>query len=487
MNFTGRADESCEVSIPKTPTGIPGVDAVLLGGVPRGRTTIVGGGPGSGKTLFALEFLYRGALADEPGVFVTFEEQAEVIRRNARAIGWDFAPLERNRRLFVMQADVPLDVVQSGDFDITGLLAILAGQIQALKARRIVIDAADVLLRLFRDRGRQEQQLFMLHRWLLEQGLTAVLTVKSADGGERANSVLQYAADCVLRLDQRVIGQVATRRLRVLKYRGSGFLSNEYPYIITAGGLVLMPISTVELAQQPPGPRFPTGVEGLDALLGGGFQQGSCILISGTSGAGKTTLACSLAVTACARDEPVLFVDFGESMASLRSNMASAGIDLGPALESGRLKVLTAMPEARGVEEHLWRIIQALDALKPRHLIVDAISACQRFGANAVAFDFLVRLLTECKTRGITCLYLNQLLGAQAVHALSGVGISSLADGILLLEQDWQDDEHRRRLLIVKLRGTRHSRSPHVFQVTDQGIRVGAAVRTRPVQQGEVP
>jgi len=479
--------QGSSVAISKAATGIRGLDDVLVGGFPRGRTALVGGGPDTGKTILGLEFLYRGALNGEPGILLTFEEQAEAVRRNARTLGWDLEALERAGTLVILHTDVPTDVVQSGDFDIGGLLAILSGKIRAMGARRIVIDAADVLLRLFRDPHREEAQLITLHNWLLAHEQTAVLTVKTMGEASEAMHRLEYLTDCVLRLDHRVQGQVSTRRLRVLKYRGSAFLSNEYPYLIAADGLVLMPVSNLALTARALGPRFATGVEGLDSLLGGGFFQGSSIVVGGGSGTGKTILACSIATSASARGERVLYISFEESLESLASAVRSVGIRLYDAIESGDLQVLTSIPEALGVEDHLWRIYQAVESFGPRHVVVDAISACQRMGSASAAFDFLVRLLTHCKALGITCLFLNQIDPMHAVHEISGVGISSLTDALLVLDQDWPETMHRRRMLTVKVRGSRHSHGWNRFQITDAGLAFAQVESTSSSEQRARP
>jgi circadian clock protein KaiC len=459
------------LSIPKAATEVHGLDEVLLGGLPRGRATLVGGGPGTGKTILGLEFLYRGALAGEPGILLTFEEQAEAIRRNAQTLGWNLDALERAGSLAIIDAGVPTDVVATGEFDIGGVLAILGGRIRELGARRVVIDAADLLLRLFRDPRREEDQLIALHQWLIEQQQTVIITVKTSNEPTEPMHRLEYLTDCVLRLDHRVLGQVSTRRLRVLKYRGSSFLSNEYPYVIGAQGLVLMPISSLALTARAYGARFPTEVYGLDALVGGGFFHGSSVLIGGASGTGKTILACSIATAAGARGERVLYISFEESAESLVASVRSAGLDLDSALQSGILRFLTSIPEAMGVEEHLWRIFQVVESFDPQHVIFDAISACQRMGSEEAAFDFVVRLLTHCKARGTTCIYLNQTNPRDSIDQLSGVGISSLIDALLVLRQDWpQDDAHRRSALVVKVRGSRHAHHPTSFQITDDGI-----------------
>jgi circadian clock protein KaiC len=459
--------------ISKVPTSITGLDDILLGGLPQGRTAVFSGGPGTGKTVLGLEFLYRGALAGEPGIFVTFEESADAIRRNAQALGWSIQALEDAGQLAVVQADLPVSLIFSGEFNIGGLLAILSGYSQALGARRIVIDAIDVLLRLFDDPVQQRNQLYALHHWLIEQGLTVVITTKDTDREGKLNDFLDYLADCVVRLDQRVGDQVVTRRLRVIKYRGSAFLSNEYPYVISANGIELMPVSTVHLQHQRLGPPISTGNGRLDELLGGGFRHAACILIGGFSGTGKTTLACTFAAAACERGERVIYISFEESAEALVSTMLSPSIDLQPALEAQQLVILTVMPESTGAEEHLLRIFQSIDSFQPDHLIVDAISACRRMGSERAAFDFLVRLTNTCKAKGITCIYTNQTGSSSSIEEISGIGISSLVDAMLLLEQRWVRDSYERRLLIIKARGSKHSHAFQPFTIDDDGIKFG--------------
>lgn len=471
---------------PKVATGIAGLDDILLGGLPKGRTSLVRGGPGAGKTILALEFIYRGALEGEPGIFVTFEERADILRQNAWALGWDLEPLEQQGLLTIIQPDMPVRFVESGSFDIGGLLAILDGHVEKLAAKRIAVDAADVLLRLFRSYAQREEQLFALHYWLWEQSQTALLTLKSGHEEQASNDRLEYLADCVMHLDNRVAGQIATRRLRVIKYRGSGFLSNEFPCVITTGGIALMPITRSQLGRRIKG-KVPTGIAKLDSLLEGGYLRSSCVLVGGSTGAGKTTIASQFALAACKRSERVLYVDFEESVDSLTSSMKSVGLDLQSAVDAGQLKVIATMPESAGVEEHLWYLFQAIDQFAPDHLVVDSISACNRMGSEEAAFDFLVRLLTHCRSTGTTCIYLNQTTPESASNSISGVGISSLVDALIVLEQDWPADEHRRRLLIIKSRGCRHSHAYHQFQITDHGIEIAETESRGSAQQEAGP
>ncbi|MEX0607029.1 MAG: circadian clock protein KaiC [Halofilum sp. (in: g-proteobacteria)] len=456
------------------PTRIRGVDEVLQGGLPAGRTTLVAGGPGTGKTMLGLEFLYRAALAGEPGLFVTFEERSEAVRENARAMGWDLEALEQAGKLIVIQAELPPHLVLSGEFSIDGLLAILSGQAQATGARQIVVDAVDVLMRLFQDPLRQQSQFQALHHWLQDRGMTALLTAKAPADQSEQQPLLDYMADCVIHLDQRTELEVTTRRLHVLKYRGSAFLRNEHPYTIAPGGIVMMPLTQTGLIQQSLGAPISSGDDDLDTILGGGFRRASAVLLAGSGGTGKTTMASVFTLSACHRDERVLYVSFEQSEDALVSALLSPGIDLRPALASGQLYVLTARPESMGVEDHLLRIFRVMERLEPQHVVVDAISACHRMGTRQAGFDFLVRLLTWCRALGITSLFTNQMSASPDVPAyepetINGLDVSSLVDTVLLLDQI-HTPAYQRRLLVLKSRGLSHSHGHHTFTITDAGL-----------------
>jgi len=466
MRVKGRA-------IPKVPTQIAGLDEVLEGGLPRGRTTLASGGPGSGKTVLGLEFLCSGAMSGEPGVFVALEERAEAVRQNALSMGWDLAALEKAGKVAIVEARMFGEEVVSGDFDIHGLLAIVGGHIKRIKARRVVMDALDVLLRIFNDPRRERNELYRLHEWLIDRGLTNVLTAKAHREGDVASQYefLDFMADCVIRLDHRVIGQVATRRLRVVKYRGSGFGTNEYPYVIGRHGIVLFPLTKAELAHQPLGPKVSTGLAGLDAMLDGGLRSSSCILITGSSGTGKTTLASTFVQAACRRGEKVLYLSFEESKEAMITAMQSAGVDLGPALRSKRLVVQTALPEAMGSDDHLIRALDAIAAFKPSHVTVDAISACIRMGSEQAAFDYLMRLVSILKERGITCILTNQINPMDGSdEELSGIGFSSVVDAVIQLRFVEIGAEINRQMLIVKSRGSAHSNRRQSYVITSRGI-----------------
>ncbi len=458
--------------IPKVSTGIAGLDEVLCGGLPAGRMTLLSGGAGSGKSLMGLQCLLHGASAGEPGILVLFEERAASVRQNAWSLGWDLASLERKNRLHLLDARVNPEAVISGDFSIKGLLAILDRQAKAMRARRIMIDAVDALLYLYNDPKRERQELHTLHEWLLDRGLTAIMTVKTLPHGEAPSRYvfLDFMADCVIHVDQRVTVQITTRRLRVIKYRGSGYGRNEYPFLIGENGINIIPITSNLLQHRPPGPKVSSGQVRLDDILAGGYKRGTSILIVGTAGAGKTTLACLFSQAACLRSERVLYLNFEESPESMVSNMLSPGLALQPLIKTGRLVVRSYLPEAMGVEEHLFHALKALDELQPQHAVVDAISACKRMGSEHAAFEYLMRILNVCKERGITCMYLNQATGLDIVSEISGIGVSSIIDTVILLRLLPIGGVMKRQLIVMKSRGSKHSEQFHEFCITDHGI-----------------
>ncbi|MDP1525020.1 MAG: circadian clock protein KaiC [Rhodocyclaceae bacterium] len=465
---------SDSVTIRKLPTQIEGFDQILQGGLPAGRTTLIIGGPGSGKSLFGLEFLYRGALAGDAGIFITFEERASALRENASTLGWQLAPLEADGKLFLFEARLDPRAIVTGGFSIQPFFTILVAKLQALGATRIVIDAVDVLLRLIGDERREQDELLVLHRWLEERCVTAVLTAKAPRDPRHAAryDFLDYLADCVIHLDNRMQGQLATRRLRVVKYRGSAFGSNEYPFVIDAPGITLLPISDVCLAHRALGERMSTGLAVLDELLGGGLRRASSILVSGSTGTGKTTLCSALAKAACARGESVLYLSFEESENALVSAMHSSGTNLTPDIDAGCLHMLTAMPEAMGAEQHLVRALRAIQRVEPSCVILESASACQRMGSEQAAFEYLMRLINICKERGITLIVTNQTAGFMNLDEISGIGISSLIDTVIVLRLIEEAGALRRKLLVMKSRGTQHSNRYHDFLITDRGIEI---------------
>ncbi len=470
-------------ALAKAASYISGFDEILYGGLPEGRTTLIEGGPGTGKSIVGLEFLYRGALAGQPGIFVAFEERADSVRINASTLGWDLEALERSGKLAIIEARLDPQTVVSGDFNLKALLAIIEGQSKAIGAKRIVFDAMDVLLRLFDNPARERNEMYSLHEWLLDHQMTAILTVKAAEG----NSIfgryefLEFMADCVIRLIQRPGELVSTRELQVIKYRGSDFGRNAYPFVIQAGGISVIPISEFGLQHKMLGPHLSSGNSRLDSVLGGGYRKGSSILIAGSSGTGKTTIANTFVKTACDRGEKVLYLGFEESEEAMVETMLSPGIDLRPAIRKGLLKVVTAMPEAFGTEKHLVRTFDVIDEFKPDHVIVDAISSFERMGSDRTAFEFAMRLVNRCKDRGITLIMTNQSSGgADDRVVVSGLGISSIIDALLWLHFVEVEDSLKRRLLLIKSRGSKHSNQYHDFLITDHGIELSEGSPARP-------
>jgi circadian clock protein KaiC len=460
------------MSIEKVPTYINGLDIILEGGFPKGRTIIVNGGPGCGKSIFSLEWLYRNALKGHPGIFISFEERPADIRQNALTMGWQLSELEEKGLIFLLDACPKSNMIVSGHFDVSGLLNIIDGKARQLKANHIVLDALDILLRLYQDQFLEQNDVYTIHNFLTEKLYTTLMTVKSWQHQSMANmnSFVDFMADCVIHLDQRVINQLSTRRLRITKYRGSGFGRNEYPFTISSEGCSILPISTQGLHHKALGDVISSGNERLDNMLGGGYRRGSTILISGLTGSGKTTLSGTFIKSICAQNEKVVFVGFEESEGAIVNNLLSPGIDLRPALENQQLKFITSLPESMGVEEHLFRIMQCIKHFSPKHVVVDAVSACKRMGGEQAASDFVIRLINLCKEKHITVILLNQSLDGNQLYQISGMEISSLIDTAVVLNFREAKGEINRTLLVLKSRGLSHSNQYREFLITNNGV-----------------
>lgn len=441
-----------------------------------GRTTLIAGGPGTGKTALAVEVLARCAARGTGGVLVSFEEPADHLRANARTMGLDLEDLERSGRLKVVHAEVPYGAVRTGSYDIQGLLAMFDGLLGSVDGSVLVLDGLDVLMRLFGDPDREREELHVLHRWLRERGLTAILTAKERSIGLGEYPFLDYLADCVLLLDQRMSQQVRTRRLSVVKYRGSGFLSNEHPYALSSRGIVLLPVSSMSMDRPAPRERIASGVDGLDELLGGGLFRGSTVLIVGPTGAGKTTLAGSMARAACRCGERVLYLGYEESVPTLLGQLVEVGIDLAGEVEQGRLRVLAVLPEAVGVEEHLVETIAEIERFEPDHVVIDAMSACRRMGSAESVMDLFIRLVTICKERGTTCLLTDQTRGDEKVCSTAPIEVQSLMDTLISLELFAVWGELSRRVTVIKSHGTEHSLRTHALSIGGEGMEIGEPV-----------
>lgn len=459
--------------VPKVATGVRGLDSVLGGGIPRGTLTLLSGGPGTGKTMLGLEFLVRSAQAGQAGILLTFEEREDALRGYAGGFGWNIPELEAAGRLAIISARIQPDAILAGDFDLRGILGILRKKTEKIQADRLLIDAPDVFLRLLGDAAKERAEMHTLYEWLRDAKLTTLLTVKDPAGSEFAHyEFLDYMADCVIHLDQRVDEQITTRRLRVIKFRGSPYGRNEYPFGISSHGVQIIPVTQTSLQHRALGECLSSGIVGLDRILDGGYRRNSCTLITGGSGTGKTTFACTFVQTATSSNERVLYLDFEESWDALVSCMHGPGIDLMPALDSGRLRFISNMPESQGIEEHLIQAYRVIDEFQPQHLVVDAISACRRMGASHAAFDFLLRLIDHAKQRGITTLLTNLTAASDTSQEITGIDLSSVIDTVIILRNNEQDGQFHRELGILKSRGRAHSHRIHPFKITSHGIEV---------------
>ena len=466
----------------KAPTGITGFDEITEGGLPRGHTTLVLGGPGSGKTILSLHFLVHGAQAcKEPGIFVAFEETSQRIVANAESFGWDLVGLRR-KKLFFLDAQPSPDLVQSGSFDLSGMLAALEAQTLKMKAKRIVFDALDVVLALLPDAAAKRREVYRLHAWLLAHELTGIITAKV--GGDEASSIgsqpfgfMQFMVDCAVILNHSVVLGVSQRSLRVLKYRGSSFDENESPFLIAKCGIAV-PVARAlgHIEFRVTNERVSSGVKRLDTMLNGGYYRGASVLITGHSGTAKTTLAGAFVEAACGRGEQTLFVSFDSHSAEMIRNLASVNIRLARYLKSGRLHMLTARSITGSAETYLMRIKTLADQHGVRCLAIDPVSTWSKSGNDLSAQGVAERLINWSKSYGITLLC-TRLLDELSSPAVSGspMQISTLADTWIHLNYLVQAGERNRGLSVIKSRGTAHSNQVRELVLSNAGVTLADA------------
>lgn len=463
-------------SIEKSLTGITGFDEISRGGLPHGRTTLIVGGPGTGKTVFALETLVNGAREyGEPGIFVAFEESSQQIVTNASTFGWDLGELSR-KRLFFLDARLPSTVVQAGTFDLTALLGALTAKVREMGARRIVIDGIDVLLTVLDDEVAERREMYRLQEWLLSTGLTAVITAKASPEERRGAAdrygFMQFMVDCLVNLEHRLADRVSTRGIQVVKYRGSSFAEGEFPLVIGEQGIEISTFGGATLRYPVFAERVSTGVDRLDRMLGGGYYRGSAVLISGAPGTTKTTLAGAFARAAAARGERTLYVSFDENGPQIVRNLMSVDIDLRAAADDGRLVFHAVRTESRSAEEHLMDVRELIHRHEPANLIVDPISALMKSGGEVAASHAGIRIIDLAKSRGITVLS-TSLLGNDVMAddtEATLMQISTIADTWIHLAYLVHGGERNRTLTIVKSRGMRHSNQVRELLLTDQGV-----------------
>jgi circadian clock protein KaiC len=459
-------------TLPKSATGIAGLDAITGGGLPKGRPTLVCGTAGSGKTLLAVEFLVRGALQyGEPGLFVAFEETAEDLAANVRSLGFDLDKLVHDQKLAIDHVRVERsEIEETGDYDLEGLFVRLGYAIDRIGARRVVLDTIEALFSGLDNQAVLRAELRRLFRWLKDRGVTAIITGERGDGQLTRQGLEEYVSDCVLLLDHRVIEQVSTRRLRIVKYRGSTHGTNEYPFVIDDDGFGVLPITSVGLDHPASNERVSTGIARLDAMLGGpGVFVGSSALISGTAGTGKTTIAAHFADASCRRGERCLYFAFEEAPAQLCRNLRSIGLDLQQWVDRGLLRIHAARPTLTGLEMHLGTVHREIRDFQPSMVVVDPISNLVAAGTLNEVNAMLLRLIDFLKSKQITAVltYLNS--GGEA-HETIEVGISSLIDTWMLLRDIELGGERNRGLYVLKSRGGAHSNQIREFLLTDQGI-----------------
>jgi circadian clock protein KaiC len=456
----------------KAPTGIPGLDEITNGGLPRGRPTLVCGGAGCGKTLLAMEFLVRGALEyDEPGVFMSFEETTDDLVENAQSLGFDLRRLSARRRLLLDYVQLErAKLTESGEYDLEGLFIRLGHAIETIGAKRVVLDTIELLFSGLSDRLMVRAELARLFRWLKAKRVTAIVTGERDGDHLTRHGLEEYVSDCVILLDQRVMEQSATRRLRILKYRGSAHGGNEMPFLIDDHGVSVLPITSLGLAHQASSAHLSTGVAGLDAMFGRkGFFRGNSVLVSGTAGTGKSSLAAHFAEAACRRRERCLYFAFEESASQITRNMRSIGIDLEPWARRDLLRVHAQRPTARGLEAHLVAMDRLIDDWKPRVVVVDPVTNMIAVGSETEVKAMLARLIDLMKLRQITALFTSLTEGG-GVSERTDLGVSSLMDVWMLLGNLEANGERNRTIQIVKARGMAHSNQVREFVMTDRGV-----------------
>ena len=459
-------------ALPKAPTGIEGLDEITGGGLPKGRPTLVCGGPGCGKTLLAGEFLVRGATQfGEPGAFISFEETSEELAQNVRSLGFDLDALVADKKLAIDYVRVErAEIDESGEYDLEGLFLRLGLAIDSVGAKRIVLDTIESLFGGFTNEALLRSELRRLFRWLKDKGVTAVITGERGERSFTRQGLEEYVSDCVILLDHRVNEQVSTRRLRIVKYRGTTHGTNEYPFLIDESGFSVLPLSGLQLDHAVSNERVSSGVPGLDSMLDGkGYYRGSSILVSGTAGTGKTSVAAHFAHETARRGERCLYLAFEESPSQLIRNMQSIGVALAPFVNKGVLQVRTSRPTLHGLEMHLVQLHKTVAEFEPSAVVIDPVS---NFIDTSTAIEtraMLLRLIDFLKAKQITALLTHLTSGGRATEA-TDIGISSLIDTWLLVRDFETGDQRSRGLYVLKSRGMPHSKEIREFLITPRGI-----------------
>ncbi len=459
----------------KCPTGIRGLDDITQGGLPRGRPTLVCGGTGCGKTLLALEFIVRGILEfDEPGVFMSFEETSEELAKNVASLGFDLEALIRSKKLAMDYVHVERSEIEmTGEYDLEGLFIRLNSMIVETGAKRVGIDSLEALFAGLPSEAILRAELRRLFRWLKNKGVTTVITGEKGRNELTRHGLEEYVSDCVISLDHRVVNQVGTRLLRIVKYRGSSHGTNEYPTMIDEHGLSVLPISSLGMDYAVTSERVSSGIERLDAMLGGkGYYKGSSVLASGTAGTGKSSLGAAFVDAACRRGERALYLAFEEAPAQITRNMGSIGYNLEQWTKKGLLRFHAVRATVHGLEQHLGTIIKLVHEFKPTVVVMDPITNLSAVGSLEEIKAMLTRVIDFFKNQGITALFTSLTEGGGPSEQ-TDVGVSSLMDTwVLLRNVETPAGERNRLLFVLKSRGMAHSNQVREFTLTDQGIRL---------------
>jgi circadian clock protein KaiC len=461
-------------ALEKSLTGICGFDEITKGGVPQGRPTIVCGGPGCGKTMFALEFLVRGAMQyGEPGVLMTFEETTEEMAKNVASLGFNLRDLEARGKLFMDYVRVePTEIQETGEYDLEGLFVRLQHAVDSVGAKRVVLDTLEAVFSGFGNTGLLRAEIRRLFRWLKDRGLTTVVTAEKGDGTLTRYGLEEYVSDCVVFLDHRVTDQMSTRRMRVIKYRGSSHGADEYPFLIDEQGLSVLPATAMKLNHAVYNERVSTGIADLDAMLEGkGYYRGSSVLVSGTSGSGKSSTAAHFAEQTCREGKRCLYVAFEESQQQAVRNMSSIGIELGTHIKSGLLRFEAWRPTQNGLEMHLLRIHKLVEEHQPDAVIIDPVTNLT-VGTTNELHSTLMRLIDFLKSRGTTALLVSLTAGKDKDLEQTEVGISSLIDTWIFLRDVELNGERNRCLYVLKSRGMAHSNQVREFVMSKEGVRL---------------
>jgi circadian clock protein KaiC len=459
-------------ALEKAPTGIKGLDDITEGGLPRARTTIVCGGPGCGKTMLGIEFLVRGAIEfDEPGVLIAFEESSEDIAKNVSSLGFDLKDLVARKKLLLDYVPLdPSEIHETGDYNLEGLFLRLQTTVESVGAKRIVLDTLEALFSTFSNQAILRAEFRRLFTWLNDQGLTSVVTAERGETTLTREGLEEYVSDCLILLDHRMQEQISSRRLRIVKYRGTKHGADEYPFLIDEQGISILPLTSIQLQHKVSSERVSSGVPAMDEMLDGkGYFRGSTILISGTAGSGKTTLSASFAAATCERGERCLYIGMEESGDQLARNMRSVNIDLERWIKKGLLSHEAWRPTQFGLEMHLLRIHKLVDKLKPQSIVIDPITNLIGGPNSREVESMLMRLMDFLKGAHITTMMVSLTEGGQSLET-TRIGVSSLADTWVLLRDIELNAERNRCMYILKSRGMAHSNQLREFILTDKGI-----------------